>query len=115
MAPHKIAHCHKKIRDVAKAAAAHHYELLMSSSNYVYKMWRMQHPGLNAKQLEQAFVNAHWSKCIDLARATLGALLREPIDETTKLEIVDILALDSTLIRGRKEPMLVMGEIQHKN
>lgn len=111
----KIAHCHKKIREVAKAAAALHYEMLMSSSNVVYQMWKKSHPTLNPKQLQQEFVNRHWSKCIEMARATLGALLREPIDDATKLEIVDVLALDQTLIRGRKEPMLVMGEIQHKN
>ncbi len=112
--PQKISHCHKKIRDVAKAAAAHHYELLMSSSNVVYQLWKIQHPGLNAKQLQQAFVNRHWSKCIEVARATLGALLTQPIDDTTKLEIVDILALDATLIRGRKEPAVVMGELKQQ-
>lgn len=111
----KIAHCHKKIRDVAKEAAALHYELLMSSSNIVYKLWKKNHPTLNAKQLQQEFVNKMWSKCIDLARATLGALLLEPIDEATKLEIVDILALDSTLIRGRWEPAVVMGELKQQN
>jgi hypothetical protein len=50
-----------------------------------------------------------------LARATLGALLREPIDEKVKDEIVEILALDQTLIRGRKNPSVVMGEIKQPN
>lgn len=113
--PRKISHCHKKIREVAKEAAALHYEMLMSSSNVVYQMWKIQHPGLNAKQLQQAFVNRHWSKCIEMARATLGALLTQPIDETTKLEIVDILALDATLIRGRKEPAILAGELQQQS
>lgn len=111
----KISHCHKKIREVAKEAAALHYEMLMSSSNVVYQLWKKKHPGLNAKQLQQEFVNKMWSKCIDLARATLGQLLTQPIDETTKLEIVDVLALDATLIRGRREPAVVMGEIQQSN
>lgn len=108
----KIAHCHKKIREVAKAAAAEHYEMLMSSSNVVYKLWKKQHPGLNAAQLQQAFVNAHWSKCIEMARATLGRLLTTSIDETLKLEIVDILAKDQTLIRGRKNPAVLAGELK---
>lgn len=111
----KSAHCHKKIREVAKAAAALHYEMLMSSSNVVYKMWKNQHPGLNAARLQQAFVNAHWSKCIELARATLGALLREPIDDITKDEIMQVLVLDSTLIPGRKNPALLMGELKQQN
>ena len=110
----KISHCHKKIRDVAKEACALHYEMLMSSSNVVYQLWKIQHPGLNSKQLQAAFVSRHWSKCIDLARATLGALLTQPIDEKTKLEIVDILALDSTLIYGRKNPAVVAAEIHQK-
>ena len=114
MKQQKIAHCHRKIRDVAKAACALHYEELMSSSNVVYTMWKMQHPGLNSKQLMQAFVNRHWSKCIEMARATLARLLLEPIDENTKEEIMNVLVLDATLIRGRKEPAIVAGELKQK-
>ena len=111
----KIAHCHKKIRKVAREAAALHYEMLMSSSNVVYQLWKKQHPGLSPKQLQAAFVNRHWGKCVPLARATLGALLREPIDDATKEEIIEILALDQTLIRGRQEPSLVMGAVETKH
>lgn len=115
MKQRKISHCHVHIRKVAKEACAMHYEMLMSSSNVVYQMWKKQHPDLTSKQLMQEFVNRHWSKCIDLARATLGSLLTQPIDEKLKLEIVDILALDSTLIRGRKEPSVVMGELKQSH
>lgn len=111
----KVSHCHKKIRELAKEACALHYEMLMSSSNVVYKLWKIQHPNLNSARLQQAFVNRHWSKCIELARATLGALLREPIDEKTKEEIMQILVLDSTLIRGRKQPAIVVGELTQQN
>lgn len=111
----KIAHCHKTIRKVAKEAAAIHYEMLMSSSNVVYQMWKIQYPGLTPAQLQQAFVNRHWSKCIEMARATLGALLTTHIDETTKLEIVEVLALDSTLIYGRKNPSVLAGELKQQN
>lgn len=113
--PQKIAHCHKKIRDVAKAAAAEHYEMLMSSSNVVYNMWKKQHPGLTAKQLQQAFVIRHWSKCIEMARATLGRLLTTSIDDTLKLEIVDILAKDQTLVKGRKNPAVLAGELKQQH
>lgn len=109
------AHCHKQIRTVAKEAAALHYELLMSSSNVVYKMWKQQHPGLNPKQLQQAFVNRHWSKCIEMARATLTRLLLEPIDERTKEEIMQVLVLDQTLVAGRKNPVMIAGELNPKN
>lgn len=114
MQQRKIAHCHKQVRAVAKAACAEHYEMLMSSSNVVYQLWKMQNPGLTPKQLMQLFVNCHWGKCIDLARATMARLLTTPIDEATKLEIVDILALDSTLIYGRKNPSVLAGELQQK-
>lgn len=113
--PQSSAHCHKQIRTVAKEACALHYEMLMSSSNVVYQMWKKQHPGLNAKKLQQAFVNKHWSKCIELARSTLGALLTQPIDERTKEEIMQVLVLDSTLIRGRQTPAIVVGEINKAN
>lgn len=111
----KIAHCHIRIREVAREACALHYEMLMSSSNVVYKIWKKQHPGLTPAALQRKFVDAHWGKCIELARATLGALLREPIDENTKEEIVQILALDQTLVKGRKNPAIVAGAITAKH
>lgn len=110
----RIAHCHKKIRTVAREACALHYEMLMSSSNAVYQLWKKQHPGMGAAALQRAFVNAHWGKCIELARATLGRLLLEPIDETVKEEIIEVLALDQTLIRGRNNPAIIAGAIQQK-
>lgn len=112
MQPRKISHCHKSIAKVAKAVAAAHYEELMSCSNVVYQTWKKNHAQLNAKQLQQAFVNKFWSRFIDMARATLTAQLLQPIDLAVKDEIMEILALDSKLIRGRKEPMLVMGELK---
>lgn len=110
----KISHCHKAIAKVSKALAAAHYEELMSCSNVVYQVWRNNHPGLNAKQLGQAFVNKFWSRFIDAARATLTAQLLQPIDESVKDEIMQILVLDSTLIRGRKNPAVLAGELKQQ-
>ncbi len=109
------AHCHKRVAKEAKLAAAHVYDELMSSSNQIYARWRAMHPQISdPSRLRQEFVNKKWGMFIDMARTTLGLLLREPIDEKTKDEIVEILALDATLIRGRLNPAQVAGQLQQK-
>ncbi len=113
----KISHCHKRIRDVAKELAAATYEMLMSSSSLVWHNWKKQHPGFadNPRKLEIAFVSKYWGMHIPAARATLTRLLTSPIDEKAKDEIMEILALDATLIRGRKNPATIAGVVANKN
>ncbi len=110
----RISHCHKRIRDVARGLAEATYDNLMSSSNFVYEGWKKKHPGLNAQRLRIAFVNKYWGSHIPAARATLALALREPIDEKVKEEIMEILTLDATLARGRKDPAIVAGQVQQK-
>lgn len=114
MPQRKISHCHKAIAKVARNLAAATYQELMSCSNQLYDVWKKQTPGLNDKQRQQLFVNRKWGMFIDAARATLTLQLRSPIDEKVKDEIMEILALDATLIRGRVNPAVVAGELQQK-
>lgn len=103
------AHCHKRVAKVAKALAAETYEQLMSSSDLIYSNWKKKYPHLDSKRLCRQFVADKWALFIPPARATLVGLLQQPIDEALKEEIMEILVLDSTLIRGRVNPMAVIG------
>ena len=94
------AHCHVMVADVAKAAAHELYDALMFD-NMLNELWRKRFPNLGPKKLEAKFVSMFWGKCIPFARATLAQLLRSPIDDRQKESIVEALALDATLIRGR--------------
>ncbi len=115
MPQRKISHCHHVIAKIARELAAATYEELMSSSNEVFETWKKQTPGLNDKRRQQLFVNRKWGMFIEAARATLTLQLRQPIDEATGDKIVEILALDATLIRGRKNPAIVAGELIKPN
>lgn len=96
------------------------YDMLMVD-NLLYKTWRDQNPDLvrgpswDGKKLRERFVAKNWGKHIAAARATLVGLLQQPIDESLKEEIMEILALDSTLIRGRANPAILAGEVSTKN
>lgn len=94
------AHCHVMVAEVAKAAAHELYDTLMFD-NALNELWRKRYPNLGSKKLEDKFVAMYWGKCIPFARATLAQLLRSPIDDRQKESIVEALALDATLIRGR--------------
>lgn len=110
----KISHCHKRIAKVAKELAGASYEELMSH-DVLYKMWKKKNPGLEGKRLQLKFINDKWGLYVPAARATLTLLLREPIDERVKEEIMQILVLDSTLVRGRVSPAVIAGTVQQKN
>lgn len=113
----KISHCHWRIAKVAKELARAAYQELMGS-NVLYDAWKKRNPSLarNPKRLEQQFVNHRWGLFIEAARATLVGLLQEHnnpnIDEKAKEEIMEILALDSSLIRGRVNPAQVAGVVK---
>lgn len=96
-----VAHCHVQVREVAKAAAGELYDKLMGD-NRLFEAWQKQNPDCSRQELERRFIEKNWPKCVQFARATLAALLRQPdVDEKTKLEIVDVLAKDQSLVRGR--------------
>lgn len=114
--PQSSAHCHKKVAEVAKACAGGFYESIMGADNDIYRAWRAKHPGMGPKALERRFVARYWGDCIPMARATLARLLTSPtIDPGMKEEIMEILTLDATLIRGRQQPMQVMGSLPGGN
>ena len=95
------AHVHIQVREVAKGIAGDLYERLMGD-NPMFERWKKQNPGCNAKELERRFIEKNWPKCIEYARQALAALLRQPhINEETKLHIVEVLAKDQSLVRGR--------------
>lgn len=104
----RVAHCHKKIKSVAQELAGGTYDMLMED-NAIYSQWKKSNPDLQGTALRERFIKKNWSKHIDAARTTLGLLLRGAIDTQAKEEIVEILALDQTLVRGRKEPTFLMG------
>lgn len=108
--PQKISHCHKKIREVAIALAEESYEAVMGN-NWVRAEWKRQHPGMGEKALIKSFVSRNWPRYIPAARTTLTLLLRSPIDDKAKEEIMEVLTLDATLIRGRQNPAVVMGAL----
>lgn len=105
------AHVHKLVASVAVNAAAELYETLMGD-NVMYEAWRKKYPGAGGKTLARMFVEQNWGKCIPVARATLAAMLHDPtISEEHKESIVEALALDSTLMKGRESPATVLGQI----
>lgn len=100
-----VAHCHRDVAAVAQEAANELYDTVMSN-NLVFDQWKKSHPGLSVKGLRKAFVKQNWGKCLPLARATMGRMLSEPIDDTVKESILEALALDQTLMRGRGRQMV---------
>ena len=86
---------------IAKAAAGELYDSLMAD-NRMYEMWQSQCPGLNAKAMEQKFINKNWGRCIDFARATMIEMLaRADIAQAVKDEIYEVLLLENTLPVGK--------------
>ncbi len=110
------AHCHKAVAKVAKELAGVTYERVMGADNLVFSEWKRQNPDVagNPVKLRWRFVMKNWGKHIDAARATLACQLRNPIDPALGEEIVEILALDSTLMKGRKNPVQVVGQLNNK-
>lgn len=108
------AHCHKQIAKTAKGLADANFDEMMSN-DWVYREWKRQHPGASAKALRNAYVAKFWGRFIPAARATLALMLREPIDPELKEEIIEVLALDQTLMKGRANPMAIAGTVQSRN
>lgn len=106
----KNAHCHKMIREVARAAAGELYDKVMGD-NKVFAEWKRQNEGATTKQLEDRFIDRNWGKCIQFARATLATMLRQNnLPEKVKEEILDALVKDASLTRGRdRGQQLLMG------
>jgi sugar-specific transcriptional regulator TrmB len=97
----QAAFCHKQIREVARAAAGELYERFMEQNEY-YEEWKKQNPDASPAELQRRFIDRNWPKCIDFARKTLALMLKRPdISDEVKEDIVDILAKDQLLLRGR--------------
>lgn len=113
----KISHCHRDVAKVAKELCAASYELVMGGSPLVYREWKRQNPELaaNPKRLQAKFVARNWGKYVEAARATMTRLLTQPIDEAAKEHIMQVLTLDSTLIRGRVRPATLAGTVRARD
>lgn len=92
--------CHVQVRDIAMAACGQWYEALMGADNDIYKQWKTQNEGCNAKELEKRFINRFWPRLIEFARATMAIMLMRPdISEVMKEQIMDSLEKDQYLRR----------------
>lgn len=111
----KIAHAEIRVAETAIELSHVLYDEIMKNDQ-VYKAWkaRVENFGLNAKELEEAFVRKYWGKALPAARATLATMLNGPYDDAFKERIVESLSRDATLIRGRQNPSLVLGEGEGK-
>lgn len=106
-----IKHCHVEVKKVAEGMAQALFEELMRR-NELFTRFKGQHPGKTTKEMEGMFVAKMWPQMIEQARATLAGMLRNPsYSEEQKEEIMHILVQDATLIRGRKDPQLLMGTL----
>lgn len=102
-------HAHNLVASVAVNAAYELYEVMMVDNVY-YEAWKRKHPGKSPKALAQLFVEANAERCVPIARATLAGLLTSPtISESYKESIVEALALDSSLMKGRREGAEIIG------
>lgn len=102
-------HAHNMVASVAVNAAYELYETLMGD-NVMYDAWKRKHPGKSAKALALLFVRDNVERCIPIARATLAGLLTSPtLSEEHKESIVEALALDATLMKGRAQPAQIIG------
>jgi hypothetical protein len=108
------AHCHKRIAEVAKEAAAELYEVVMGD-NAVRAEWKRQNPGASELALLSRFVARNWGNCIPFARATLAQLLTQPIDESLKIEIHEALTLDASLMHGRGRVVPILDTLNKES
>lgn len=104
----KVSHTHWRIAELAKEMAHEIYAELMQRNEW-YTQWKNTHPGASSKGLEAIWVKQHWPKFVEGARATLAGMLALPYDEGLKNSIYEALIDDSALVRGRKNPQLVLN------
>lgn len=99
---------HFMVRKAAMEVAGELYEKMMSN-DALFKRWKELNPGLEGGGLEKAFIMKNWPRCIPVARATLAVMLRGPLADGLKEEIVDALHKDQTLRAGRPDNIRKMG------
>lgn len=104
----KVSHAHWRVATLAKEMAHEVYDELMKRNDW-YSTWKNAHPGASSKGLETIWVKNNWPKFVEGARATLAGMLAKPYDEDLKNSIYEALIDDSTLVRGRKNPQLVLN------
>lgn len=96
------AHCHRLVAFEAMALAHVLFDRLMRDDR-LYAAWKAQNEGATLPQLEELFVARTWPSCIEVARATLAAMLATPLDPEAKELIYEALVLDKGLVRGRQK------------
>lgn len=98
--PGKGLHCHHLIAETAKDMARELYAKVMQD-NDVYADWKAQCNDITPELAERMFVKMTWPNLVEQARATLAAMLAQPIAEVLKDQISDALIKDNGLKRGR--------------
>lgn len=94
-------HCHEMIAETAKAMAHEVFDELMKRNDW-WANWQNQNTDLSTiKELEVRWVEQTWGKFISEARGALAHQLTLRIDVAIKEQIMEALALDHSLIRGR--------------
>lgn len=95
------AHCHKQVAEIARRIAGELYEKLMGDNQF-WEVWQEQNPGASRKEMERRFIDRNWGGCLGEARKALVMVLKDPsVSEAIKMEIVDVLEKDASLMRGR--------------
>src|SRR5215469_14833945 len=102
-----VAHCHKQVREVARAICGELYETLMGDNEF-FATWKKQNPGVGASVLEKRFIDKNWGQCLKQARKALAMVLTSPTtSEKMKEEVMDILEKDQSLMRGRNTGRII--------
>lgn len=99
---------HRDVQTVAVAMAHEAFAALMQRDDWWAKMKEL-YPDLTSAQIERYWVNEHWGRFVEPARATMAQMLAGPSPEPLKEQIAEALMLDGTLKRGRKSGTRIMG------
>ena len=101
---------HKLIAETAREMAAELFEHAMVH-NERFRAWREASDNLPTEAIRRRYVEMAYPKLIEQARATLAALLAQPIDESLKKTIADALVLDNALQIGRQRRGAAMSPL----
>lgn len=102
-APRTI-YAHEQVLDTARGMAREVYADLMRSDNELYGDWKSQCPDLTPEKCEELFVELLAPRMLEPARATLAAMLSNPVYKHLHESIYDALVKDNALRAGRNAP-----------
>lgn len=106
-APNAAA-AHRLVRDVAVDFAHEAYAALMARNDW-YDALKRANPGVTPEWLEKGWVNMHYPRFLEAARAQMAGMLAGPQDGPLKEQIAEALMLDNTLTRGRASGAKILG------